>query len=572
MTKDIGRIVEVKGVNVKAKLFRLLPPYLVENGNIVSAPKINSFVKTKVGLDTIICQVVGEYNVEKEDKTLDHYIDLKVKGYIDGKKFIQGLRILPITSSNLSLLSLEDYAIIYDYDKRNSFVIGDDLFEINKSIALNFNTLIPSHIGIFGNTGSGKSNTLTNIYSNYLKRLKKVSNKNAKIIFFDLNNEYGDDSICSLSDKVLYNLTTRSDSKKKIPFNFSNIDEDELGVLLNATMKTQLPTLKNAFKQLKEEHDANYYKSFINNILVNNQKDLFYAIRFHLNEYIKNIDHIHWFSSGDNKAFRARLSNGDMCYSDKDEFESKVVDPIEIKLPQEPLDRLKFELCFSIAKECEHGINGDYLLPLLNRADKLFKDLKKVFDFSTNKDMFEGKDIMVVQLANTNSDMTMIVPGLLSKCIFQSQINEKDEGSIKSIVSIVMDEAHNILSREDESSVHNNTLEVFEKIVKEGRKFGLFLTVASQRPSDISHTILSQLHNYFIHKLVNPNDLFQIRKTVTFLDENALDFLTILAPGECILSGTVVKMPVFMKVHELDDGIKPNSNNVVLFGEDGILN
>ena len=271
MTKDIGRIVEVKGVNVKAKLFRLLPPYLVENGNIVSAPKINSFVKTKVGLDTIICQVVGEYNVEKEDKTLDHYIDLKVKGYIDGKKFIQGLRILPITSSNLSLLSLEDYAIIYDYDKRNSFVIGDDLFEINKSIALNFNTLIPSHIGIFGNTGSGKSNTLTNIYSNYLKRLKKVSNKNAKIIFFDLNNEYGDDSICSLSDKVLYNLTTRSDSKKKIPFNFSNIDEDELGVLLNATMKTQLPTLKNAFKQLKEEHDANYYKSFINNILVNNR-------------------------------------------------------------------------------------------------------------------------------------------------------------------------------------------------------------------------------------------------------------------------------------------------------------
>lgn len=92
MTKDIGRIVEVKGVNVKAKLFRLLPPYLVENGNIVSAPKVNSFVKTKVGLDTIICQVVGEYNVEKEDKTLDHYIDLKVKGYIDGKKIYSGIK------------------------------------------------------------------------------------------------------------------------------------------------------------------------------------------------------------------------------------------------------------------------------------------------------------------------------------------------------------------------------------------------------------------------------------------------------------------------------------------------
>ena len=89
MDKDIGRIVEVRGINVKAKLFRLLPPYLINNGIVVSAPKINSFVKTKVGLDTIICQVNGEYNVEKEDKSTDYYIDLTVKGYIDHGKFIQ---------------------------------------------------------------------------------------------------------------------------------------------------------------------------------------------------------------------------------------------------------------------------------------------------------------------------------------------------------------------------------------------------------------------------------------------------------------------------------------------------
>ena len=138
MDKDIGRIVEVRGINVKAKLFKLLPPYLVNEGQVVSAPKINSFVKAKVGLDTVICQINGEYNLEKDSNISDYYIDLTVKGYIENNKFIQGLRMLPIVSSNISLLSNEEYSIIYNYNKSISFKIGIDLFEINKDIYLNF--------------------------------------------------------------------------------------------------------------------------------------------------------------------------------------------------------------------------------------------------------------------------------------------------------------------------------------------------------------------------------------------------------------------------------------------------
>ena len=64
--------------------------------------------------------------------------------------------------------------------------------------------------------------------------------------------------------------------------------------------------------------------------------------------------------------------------------------------------------------------------------------------------------------------------------------------------------------------------------------------------SDISQTIISQMHNYFIHKLVNPLDLSRIRKAVAFLDENAIDALTVLGPGECVVSGTGVNMPCFV--------------------------
>lgn len=477
--------------------------------------------------------------------------------------------MLPIVSSNLSLLNNDDYAIIYDFDKDHSFFIGKDLFEINKDIYLNFNNLMPTHIGIFGNTGSGKSNTLANIYSHYIKELNGYVSSNAKVLLFDLNNEYGNNSICNKQHKVIYNLTTRKQSSKRIPFSFENITEDEMSILLNASIKTQIPTIKHAFKSLKEEHEEEYYLKYVKNTIRNNQKDLFFAIRFRLNEYIKKINNINWHSNALN--FYYSKDDGTRIFNNSSDFDSIVLNNIQINLPAEPLDRFKFELCFSIIRECEHGVNFEFLLPLLTRAEKIFNDLKKVFDFEDNSDIFENKNLAIIQLGNVNNDMTMIVPSLISSVIFRRQLEKKQGEEIKTIINIVLDEAHNILYKEDDLAVHNNLLEKFEKIVKEGRKFGVFLTVSSQRPSDISSTILSQLHNYFIHKLVNPNDLNQIRKAVAFLDENALNFLTILAPGECILSGTSLSMPIFIQIEELDNETKPNSNNVVLFGRDGII-
>lgn len=148
-----------------------------------------------------------------------------------------------------------------------------------------------------------------------------------------------------------------------------------------------------------------------------------------------------------------------------------------------------------------------------------------------------------------------------------------EKGYIVQTVNIVVDEAHSILYEETSQSIsHKNILRVFERIVKEGRKFGCFLMLASQRPSDISQTIISQLHNYFIHKLVNPGDIQKIRKAVAYLDDTSLDFITVLAPGECIVSGTAFQMPSFIYVPQVRKEYRPNSENVILVGEDGIFN
>lgn len=169
--------------------------------------------------------------------------------------------------------------------------------------------------------------------------------------------------------------------------------------------------------------------------------------------------------------------------------------------------------------------------------------------------------------------MREIIPSLISNHIFNKLANSKDEKEeIIQIVNIVIDEAHNILFDDNDQTIaHRNVLQVFEKIVQEGRKFGCFLMLASQRPSDISQSIISQLHNYFIHKLVNPTDIQKIRKAVAYLDEESLNFITVLSPGECIVSGTAFQMPSFIYVKQVEKKYRPNSENVLLIGKDGLF-
>lgn len=105
-------------------------------------------------------------------------------------------------------------------------------------------------------------------------------------------------------------------------------------------------------------------------------------------------------------------------------------------------------------------------------------------------------------------------------------------------------------------------LETFEEIIKEGRKFGVFLTIASQRPHDISPTIISQLHNYFLHRLVNDLDIRAVEKAVAYLDRVSFESLPILPTGVCILAGVSAQVPVMVKMAELDEKFAPNSRTM----------
>jgi DNA helicase HerA-like ATPase len=134
-------------------------------------------------------------------------------------------------------------------------------------------------------------------------------------------------------------------------------------------------------------------------------------------------------------------------------------------------------------------------------------------------------------------------------------------------LNIIIDEAHNILSEKSdrESELWKDyRLETFEEIIKEGRKFGVFLTLASQRPADISPTIISQLHNYFLHRLINHEDIKAVEKTISYLDRVSFDSLPILPTGTCILAGLGANVPVVIDIGRIPADNEPYSKTLTL--------
>lgn len=572
----IGSIIEVRGVKVSAKFYKKLPPHMIQNANIFPAPQINSYVKTNVGLDTIICQIVGEHLIKNEKGISDHIVDLEVRGRVSKNCFLGGLRLLPIVGAKIETLSENEYNSIF-LKPKFSICLGHNLYDTSNKIYLDVNRLIPSHIGIFGNTGSGKSNTLAKILKEYINMKKESKNKNkSKIIIFDLNNEYDNDAICNISAKKVFRLNTKITSiseEEKIPINYKKLSYEDFGIILNATEKTQMPVIKKAYlnsQKKYEDQEEHYGINLIKRLIVNKKSNIFFSIRQYCKEYIDGLDDFKFNSTTYSFSYKSN-------YIDIfDDFNKIPADCIKISIPDNWLDRFELELALEIAKRTESGINFEYISPLMNRMALKKNDLKKVFqevdvdNFSDN--WFADKDISIIELANVNKDIRMIVPSLMSGIIYNNMVEEKGKDSIKSIINIVIDEAHNLLSKDLESTeIHDNTLKNFEKIIKEGRKYGVFLMISSQRPSDISNTITSQLHNYFIHKLVNPNDIEKIRKTVSFMGESNLNMVTVLGAGECIISGTALYMPQYVYIDEMDKDSRPNSSNPVLFGDEGIL-
>ena len=618
----IGSVFSVKGKNILIKVNKDKNlPHLLFKGRAIKnvSAGLSNYVKILKGFTTIICKIEGEYLEENkyqsnkeyssEKQRIDRFLNISVFGFYDhNEEFQHGIKEMPLIGSECRLLSGDEFDKLHKLSKEKelSITLGSLVDEETKEISLSVNDLFAGHIGIFGNTGSGKSNTLAKMYTE-LFNLENINDGNfkdkSKFIFIDFNGEYSkneDDCNILAKNKKVYRLSTRkNDDKNKYPLLKDDIEKLELlSILLDATEKTQQPFLNRVIGSNWFEQDNDNYEKEIKSINDNLKtiltiQDQKFNMPF-LEEYINDIEglgftirnnngkngsDLKYHSGTDQKCFTLNIkrhtyfsdghpeikrhtyfSNG---HPEKFLGEDRYFHP---RAPKnlEYFPKIKFKILNQYYYEILKGyIEQEHIKPLIARMEKRFGMLDKVFKIvEKNSDNL----IEVIDLKNVNLEIKKTIPLLICKANYDKQKNKRDDDKDNSL-HIIIDEAHNILSehssRESESW-KDYRLETFEEIIKEGRKFGIFLTIASQRPNDISPTIISQLHNYFIHKLMNDNDLAAINKAVSYLDKLSFDSISNLSVGCCFIAGQMTQFPLSVKIEILDEKIRPQSETIDL--------
>jgi len=595
----IGKVISVEGRSIKVKVDKTKnSSNLIYKGELIKNVSVGGYIKIIKGFTKIIAKVEGEFITEDKQfqkkaytsgkEKIDRILNVSLLGFFKGNNFERGIKELPLIDNECFLLHNREFNQVHNFIKDNDvpIMIGVLSLEKGQEIKVGINGLFASHIGIFGNTGSGKSYTLAKIYRELFKvyRKSRKFKKKAKFFLIDFNGEYADPLarknhvIIDSKYKNTYCLSTRTNTGDKFPITKETLNDPDFWVVfLEATEKTQTPFLRRAIDntyiapkikveselktligqmvlEVTTEGDRNLEKTVVMNLFkelhdcLNNNS----SIQTLLSDYERNLK----YHSGQNKFYYE--SGGVRIYSDNSNYQIQVVnqkiEALQIDTSQiTPVDEIRLQITLQYYSDIIRGFsNKEHLAPLIKRLDKRVDDLKKVIKVIDEEEIDTKRNFTIVSLKEVNMQIRKIFPLLLCKKIYKEK---KELNNEESYLNIIIDEAHNILSENSERESEqwkDYRLETFEEIIKEGRKFGVFLTLASQRPADISATIISQLHNYFLHRLINNEDIKAVEKTISYLDKVSFEYLPILPTGTCIMAGLLANVPVVVDIGKIE--------------------
>lgn len=581
----IGKVYEVSNTIISVAINKNLETaYVVIDSTPIRIAGVGSFLK----IENNIYEIVNEKTVLEsggKDEFIkiasDRLVICNLVGYFEGEKFKQGSSgETPNIFDNAYMVSDQELVRIYSgtsYD--NSISVGRYLYKKDLDFHIDINKFFASHSLIVGNTGSGKSNTLNTIFT---ELFANVETQDSYFLFIDTNGEY---SKAFTNEKLNKILDTRNTDNNSISIPINSLESDDWKLLLEATEKTQYPLIKAVWNGVKrnifnkENADiAVYLLSELKNTIVcilnsnstattklNAVNSIREDLLFVNDEFYRGLDDL--FVIFDNYTINNNrfviAGNPDVFGDYTQQIIGEITDyNITTCKDSFSVEDMGFLLNIShLYRTYKYNINENNTSPLIGRFNSHKKDFNNIFlpyTVGESKNiiecLFEDSHVLVCNVGTAKKDIRRIMVTFLCAKMYSYLTDKRDQGLS---LHLIIDEAHNYLAAQNidkEDAIAKTCIETFESIIKEGRKFGVFLTMATQRPSDITPTLLSQSHNYVIHKLVNPRDIEIMKNTVPFIDEMSITMLSILSPGQAIFSGTAFNRPNVVQVKL--DGLK----------------
>ncbi len=526
-----------------------------------------------------------------DQKILGEIVELKEKEievrflgeYINGR-YNNGLLRKASLNSKIRVINTEELYELVGRESNKNFVLGASATYKNFNVCPNINDLFANHMCIFGNSGSGKSCGVSRVVQNILSN-KNALAYNANLIFFDSFGEYKNafKSINTISPYYNYKFVTahpqdEDDVLINIPLNLLKVDD--LGILLQADKHSQLTIIDRAMKYAKifatDNESANEYK---NNIIAKALITILYSP----NTARQKKDDI--------------FTIIDTCHTK--EFNLDAV------IPGVGYTR-SFSECFQIDSHGHFGeevLITDYILKFINEdiedldiiSDAIYtlNDLAKALEFTLisegfnqNKNMHDDAQLLRVRLNNIlHGDIGKFFTGekyvspadfitnLVNKNNNKAQIininlETLDDAYAKALVKIYsriifdfskdnasratvpfhlfLEEAHRYVQQDND--VFLLGYNIFDRIAKEGRKYGVILDIISQRPVEISDTVIAQCSNFLIFKMTHPKDIKYVEEMLPNISADVIEKMKILQPGTCVAFGTAFKIPMIVKL------------------------
>ena len=537
-------------------------------------------------------KIVGEIT-----KITNNSIECILVGEFENNIFSSGITHKPTGKAKIRLVNKDEVIILLgkqEVDSKTNLYIGKSLIYEGFNVTCDIDSFFSNHFAIIGNTGSGKSCTVARLFQNLFYR-KKYIPVNAKIVLFDVYGEYhmafepiNKSNLCRYKA-----LTTdiNSDSEIiKLPAYF--LDVDEIALLLNVTDPAQIQIIEKALRYVylftEEEEKVIAYK---NNIIAKALMDIltsgkeparirdqiiavlstFNTKDINLNSEIVQPGYIRTITQCLNLDQSGKINTIHLV---TEFIESFINNELDLNKNMRPKEYTLKDLynAFEFALISEGVLKSDKVYDINNilkvRLDGIINgDYAKYFEvdeYITKEDyikkLFTTSDGKSVQLLNFNLNyvderFAKTLTKIYSKMFFNYAIgiDKKENFSLQ----IVLEEAHRYVQNDRDIDILGYN--IFDRITKEGRKYGVVLGMITQRPSELSTTALSQCSNYIVLRMFHPDDLEIIKSITHSISESDIEKLKSLGPGNALCFGNAYSIPSYVRIDAPNP--PPNSSN-----------
>ncbi len=554
-----------------------------------------------------LIDIIGYYVVFENKKKLVGEIifvnevefHIALIGEIKGSGFIAGAESYPAIDSKCRVIYKEELEYIIGNQNvvaPENLLFGKSTIYDGFSITTNLNNFFSNHFAVVGNTGGGKSCGVARVIQNVFADNKK-NPINCHMIMFDAYGEY----ISALTNinnhpdinvKILSSLYNERENVEEIKIPPYLLDADDLAVLLNADDPTLIPTLEKTLTYVyifkSNDKICDEYK---NDIVAKGLLDMLssgkpaqqirdQALAFLSKFYTKDLNVETIISQpGYNRTIRqclnvdsqGKLAAVELLADYLKQYSEVSIEQIEITPTVYDLNDLYYALEFAIVSE--GAMINENIFEKMNKLKTslhsiINSDLRKFFEYEGNvdrntyvKSLFltpvnDNVQFVDVDFNGIDDRFAKIIIKIMSKILYKFSTSNPDRGSFP--INIIIEEAHRYVQNDNDINIIGYN--IFDRISKEGRKYGLLLGLITQRISELSSNALSQCSNFIVFRMFYPEDIKMVTSISSNISLHDVDKVKSLRPGSALLFGNAFKVPLITEF-EIPNPM-PKSTNV----------